>query len=304
MKAQSASHLSRGPCVEDVVPCEDEGCESAGADKNNQEAGAAGAGGGSPPADADAQHHRPRGGGGRRRRRRRKGEDGALQGRPPEDDEEGGAPGGPAPPPPPPGEPPGAAPEPPPPPPPRGTCLAANWQEERATNPLDGPEGGAPESFRWRHGHRGLLSLQFEARPASSTTAKDSYRRPPSRRTDLPARGQRQALLEWQLYQKHSKDVFEEEVAVSHPPMESQSITHRDYSQGGFLSEPPAPTKPHDYRLEQAQSFWMEHARQVTGVSSIQTSDTPFKKCAAFTTPVTEFLDQPVPHDPESYPKL
>ncbi|XP_026540743.1 LOW QUALITY PROTEIN: sperm-associated antigen 8 [Notechis scutatus] len=108
-------------------------------------------------------------------------------------------------------------------------------------------------------------------------------------------------------------------------PMESLSITHRDYRQEGFHPEPLPPTQvrgsagqsssqaphpfppghapvapltssplqPHDYRLEQPQTFWLEHAQQVPGTSSIRTGDTPFRKCAMFTTPVSECLDQP-----------
>uniref|UniRef100_A0ABM5FUX9 Sperm-associated antigen 8 n=1 Tax=Pogona vitticeps TaxID=103695 RepID=A0ABM5FUX9_9SAUR len=186
----------------------------------------------------------------------------------------------------------------------RGKCLVDNWQEERATNHLDRVPSldGGSEGFVYRHGHRGLLSLDVLAGSATSTTMKDSYRRP--RRTGLPVRGQRQAMLEWCLYQKHSKDVFEEQVATSHPPMDAKSVTRQDYGREGFLSVPPAPTKPHDYRLEQPRTFWTEHARQVPGVSAIRTSDMPFRKCATFTTPVTEYLDQPMPYDPGNCPNL
>ncbi|CAM5072640.1 unnamed protein product, partial [Natator depressus] len=70
----------------------------------------------------------------------------------------------------------------------RGKCLVHNWQEERATNELDqvpSPEVGS-EGFFYRHGHRGLLTLQLLAQLADSTTMKDSYRSP--RRTGLPGR--------------------------------------------------------------------------------------------------------------------
>ncbi|XP_062984884.1 sperm-associated antigen 8 [Elgaria multicarinata webbii] len=186
----------------------------------------------------------------------------------------------------------------------RGKCLLYNWQEERATNDLDrvpSPECGT-EGFFFRHGHHGLLTLQSLAGLAKSTTMKDCYRRP--WRTGLPVRGQREAMLEWLLYQKHSKEVFEEAVHPPSEPMESLSTTHRDYCRDGSLSGPPVPSKAHDYRLEQPQTFWLEHARQVPGVSNIRTGDTPFKKNATFTSPVTEYLDQPLPYGPENYPKL
>ncbi|KAL8204148.1 UNVERIFIED_CONTAM: hypothetical protein K2H54_068356 [Gekko kuhli] len=198
-----------------------------------------------------------------------------------------------------------APPEPPPPAPPaRGHCLLRNWQEERATNDLDevpGPADGT-EGFFYRHGHRGLLTLHSLAGLAKSTTMKDAYRRP--RRTALPVRGQREAMLEWLLYQKYSKEAFEEDVDPPRGPTASLTTTHQDYHREGYPSVAPAPTEPHDYRMEQPQSFWREHARQVPGVSSIQTGDTPFRKNASFSTPVAESLDPPMPYGPENYPKL
>ncbi|XP_042307539.1 sperm-associated antigen 8 [Sceloporus undulatus] len=186
--------------------------------------------------------------------------------------------------------------------PPRGKCLLDNWQEERATNPLDQvpcPEMGT-ESYVFRGGHRGLLTLQAQAGLASATTTKEAFQTP--RRTGLPVRGKREAMMEWLLYQKHSKEVFAEQVQAAPRPMESQSTTHRDFFQEGFVSMPPAPTKPHNYRLEQPQTFWRENAQRVTGVSCIRTEDTPFKKCAAFTTPAADYLEQP--HDQETYPNF
>nr|XP_034956469.1 LOW QUALITY PROTEIN: sperm-associated antigen 8 [Zootoca vivipara] len=229
----------------------------------------------------------------------------------------------------------------------RGKCLIYNWQEERATNDLDRvpcSEWGTEASF-YRHGHRGLLTQQFLAGLSSSTTMKDAFRKP--WRTGLPIRGQREAMLEWLLYQKHSKEV-QEQGDPPCGPMDTISTMHDHYRKEGFVSVAPAPTKvrerqvpppqgahspppappnppqkgaggrggchvtlalspphqPHDYRLEQPQTFWLEHCRQVPGVSNIRTGDTPFKKCATFTTPTTEYLDQPLPYGPENYPKL
>ncbi|XP_039224952.1 sperm-associated antigen 8-like [Crotalus tigris] len=80
-------------------------------------------------------------------------------------------------------------PEPPREPPTRGQCLMHNWQEERATNDLDlvpRPECGTEGSFH-RHGHPGLLTLDFLAGMPTTTTMKDSYPRPV--KTGLPVRG-------------------------------------------------------------------------------------------------------------------
>ncbi|XP_005314615.3 sperm-associated antigen 8 isoform X2 [Chrysemys picta bellii] len=185
----------------------------------------------------------------------------------------------------------------------RGKCLVHNWQEERATNELDqvpSPELGS-EGFFYRHGHHGLLTLQLLSQLVDSTTMKDSYRRP--RRTGLPVRGQREAMLELMLYQKYRKETLTELYPPA-GPMESLSTTHRHYCKEGFQPVLPPPSRPHDYRLEQPHTFWLESARQLPGVSNIRTSDTPFRRNATFTTPISEYLDQPLPYAPENYPKL
>ncbi|KAM5331250.1 sperm-associated antigen 8 isoform 3-T3 [Glossophaga mutica] len=79
---------------------------------------------------------------------------------------------------------------------PRGQCLLYNWEEERATNHLDqvpSMQDGS-ESFYFRHGHRGLLTLQLQAPMPFSTTQKDSYQ-PPENQFQ-PTRGKREAMLE------------------------------------------------------------------------------------------------------------
>nr|XP_013808816.1 PREDICTED: sperm-associated antigen 8 [Apteryx mantelli mantelli] len=177
---------------------------------------------------------------------------------------------------------------------PRGSCLIRNWQEERATNDLDHvprPELGS-EGFFYRHGHRGLLTHQLLSQLADSTTMKDAYRQP--WRTALPARGQREAVLEFMLYQKYRKEMLEE-ICPPPGPMESVSTTHQDYCAEGFQPAPLPTTQPHDCYTEQPHSYWLEQAHSVPGVTSIRTTDTPFRRNAAFSTPITEYLGQPMP---------
>ncbi|XP_024303282.1 sperm-associated antigen 8 isoform X4 [Homo sapiens] len=82
---------------------------------------------------------------------------------------------------------------------PRGQCLLYNWEEERATNHLDqvpSMQDGS-ESFFFRHGHRGLLTMQLKSPMPSSTTQKDSYQPPGN--VYWPLRGvkwKREAMLE------------------------------------------------------------------------------------------------------------
>ncbi|XP_037000400.2 sperm-associated antigen 8 [Artibeus jamaicensis] len=183
---------------------------------------------------------------------------------------------------------------------PRGQCLLYNWEEERATNHLDqvpSMQDGS-ESFYFRHGHQGLLTLQLQAPMPFSTTQKDSYQ-PPENRFQ-PMRGKREAMLEMLLCHQICKEVqAEQEPTREH--FEAESVTHRDYQKEPAQAGPPAPTKPHDYRKEQPETFWIQRAPQLPGVSDIRTLDTPFRKNCSFSTPVPLSLGQPLPYELENY---
>ncbi|KAF3821267.1 hypothetical protein GH733_011420, partial [Mirounga leonina] len=183
---------------------------------------------------------------------------------------------------------------------PRGHCLLYNWEEERATNHLDqvpSMQDGS-ESFFFRHGHQGLLTLQPQSPMSFSTTQKDSYQ--PPRNYYQPIRGKREAMMEMLLHHQICKEVqAEQEPTRKH--FEVESVTHRDYRKELVHAGPPAPTKPHDYRQEQPETFWMQRAPQLPGVSNIKTLDTPFRKNCSFSTPVPLSLGQPLPYEPENY---
>nr|KAF6487597.1 sperm associated antigen 8 [Rousettus aegyptiacus] len=145
---------------------------------------------------------------------------------------------------------------------PRGRCLLYNWEEERATNHLDqvpSMQDGS-ESFFFRHGHRGLLTLQLQSPMPLSTTQKDAYQ-PPGHHYQ-PSRGKREAMLEMLLYQQICKEVqAEQEPTRKHVEMES--VTHHDYQKELVKEGPPASTKPHDYHKEQPETFWIQRAPQL-----------------------------------------
>ncbi|NXS62600.1 SPAG8 protein, partial [Brachypteracias leptosomus] len=192
---------------------------------------------------------------------------------------------------------------------PWGSCLINNWQEERATNHLDAVPGQEPdwEGFVYRHGHHGLLVHQLTSWPTGSTTTKDTYC--PPHRVLLLGRGQREAMLESMLYQKYrqampqrggpyyKKEMLEEK-CPRQMPMESVSTTHQDYRVQGCQFTPLPTTQPHNYCTEQPCSFWLEHAHSLPGVTG--TGDSPFRRNAAFSTPITEYLEQPLPCAPLS----
>ncbi|CAO2580585.1 Sperm-associated antigen 8 [Lemmus lemmus] len=145
---------------------------------------------------------------------------------------------------------------------PRGQCLLHNWEEERATNQLDQIprlQDGS-ESYFFRHGHQGLLSMQLQAAMPGSTTQKDSYQLP--RNVCQPLRGVKHER--WG--QKESRLPSKEVQAEQDPPrklFEAESVTHRDYTAKMVQTGPPAPTKPHDYRQEQPETFWKQRAPQL-----------------------------------------
>ncbi|KAM5331249.1 sperm-associated antigen 8 isoform 2-T2 [Glossophaga mutica] len=183
---------------------------------------------------------------------------------------------------------------------PRGQCLLYNWEEERATNHLDqvpSMQDGS-ESFYFRHGHRGLLTLQLQAPMPFSTTQKDSYQ-PPENQFQ-PTRGKREAMLEMLLCHQICKEVQAEQ-EPAREPFEAESVTHRDYQKEPAQAGPPVPTKPHDYRKEQPETFWIQRAPQLPGVSDIRTLDTPFRKNCSFSTPVPLSLGQPLPYELGNY---
>ncbi|CAJ0957939.1 unnamed protein product [Ranitomeya imitator] len=84
----------------------------------------------------------------------------------------------------------------------------------------------------------------------------------------------------------------------------TESSSKRDYLVEGFLPKIPTPSKEYDYRMDQAKTFWMENVNRITGVSDIRTRNSPFKRSSAFSTPISHYLDQSVPHSIENYPNM
>ncbi|KAM6229936.1 sperm-associated antigen 8 [Porphyrio hochstetteri] len=86
-----------------------------------------------------------------------------------------------------------------------------------------------------------------------------------------------------------------EEIHPRRMPMESVSTTHRDYCAGGYQSTPLPTSQPHNYCTDQPCSFWLEQACGLLGATSISRGDSAFRRNAAFSTPITESLEQPPP---------
>ncbi|KAM8960981.1 sperm-associated antigen 8 [Pelodytes ibericus] len=182
-------------------------------------------------------------------------------------------------------------------------CLLHNWVEERATASLDSPVTDvASAGHAYRHGQRGILTTQVEAHISDCTTNADSYRTPnPDRVQQI---GQRQEMLQKHLYHKYSKEIYEASDSSCDTLTVKESTTKRDYQVDGFIPQRLATSKSHNYRTEQAITFWTANVHRIPGVSDIRTRDTAFKRTAAFSTPITEYLNQPLPHGLENYPNL
>ncbi|XP_036891920.1 sperm-associated antigen 8 isoform X2 [Sturnira hondurensis] len=150
---------------------------------------------------------------------------------------------------------------------PRGQCLLYNWEEEGSGKPC------------WR---------------CSCAT------RSGERLGEGEGEDKNQGRMAWTPPSLYSKEVqAEEEPTREH--FEAESVTHRDYQKEPAQAGPPAPTKPHDYRKEQPETFWIQRAPQLPGVSDIRTLDTPFRKNCSFSTPVPLSLGQPLPYELENY---
>ncbi|NXK11062.1 SPAG8 protein, partial [Herpetotheres cachinnans] len=185
---------------------------------------------------------------------------------------------------------------------PWGSCLIHNWQEEKATNHLDLMLGQQPGSkgFTHQHGHHGLLVHQPLSWPTDGTTMKDSYRLP--HRTRLLGQGKADPLPPTEgcgVCSAGRKEMLQE-ICPPRMPMESVSTTHQDYRAGGCQSTLLPTTQPHNYYTEQPCSFWLEQAHSLPGVTSIRSGDSPFRRNAAFSTPITKYLEQPLPCAPLS----
>ncbi|XP_025077821.1 sperm-associated antigen 8-like [Pomacea canaliculata] len=183
-------------------------------------------------------------------------------------------------------------------------CLLENWVEERAVKDID-PDvkiGGEVTSLakELRHGHRGVLSADFNARCENKTIHRISYT--PPEITSVRQTGRRKELMRRMLFAQ----ICEEKKVGPEPepePTDFRSVKMVDYD-FEFESKPPAPTRDHNYRTEQPVTFWTEHKDKLHGVTQIKTRDTVFRRNDAFTKPIEEYWNEPKPYELEDYPKM
>ncbi|XP_022600119.1 sperm-associated antigen 8 [Seriola dumerili] len=167
-----------------------------------------------------------------------------------------------------------------------GKCLLHNWTEERAVAALDNEE---TKTQIQRHGHRGILTMDQESKMETVTTLKAAYVLPKGPGVRL--KGIRGELLE-----KHIAQMISDKVHAQLNPLTPKtdfcSTTHRDFCVEGFVPLTPGTTQAHDYKTDQAVTFWSENYQLVQGVTPVQTLKAPFRKSALFSTPISERLDE------------
>ncbi|XP_072428117.1 sperm-associated antigen 8 isoform X1 [Chiloscyllium punctatum] len=172
----------------------------------------------------------------------------------------------------------------------KNKCLIGNWLEQRMAVPFDHDEEKAvSNAIAFKDGHKGLLTTDYLSNLSNLTVYKESYPPPmkPPRETGI-----RKQLIEKYMYHKISKEIFDaHEAALALQPMESLTVTGRDFKVEGFKSVPRPPTMIHNYKTEQPITIWTDHATQIHGVTPIKNPHTPFRKNTSFTKPITETLD-------------
>ncbi|XP_031711500.1 sperm-associated antigen 8 isoform X2 [Anarrhichthys ocellatus] len=142
-----------------------------------------------------------------------------------------------------------------------------------------------------KHGRRGILMMDQESKMETVTTMKAAFVPPKSLGVRL--RGARGELLE-----KHITEMIREKVHAelnpTDPSLETDycSTTQKDFCVEGFVPHIPETTQVHDYKTDQAVSFWSENCHRIQGATAVQNLKAPFRKSTLFSTPIGERLDE------------
>jgi hypothetical protein len=83
------------------------------------------------------------------------------------------------------------------------------------------------------------------------------------------------------------------------PQPDYLSVTKKDFFSNDFTPIERKPEKEHDLYQEQAVTFWSQQLDKqcLPGLTQVRTQDTPFRRNAAFSTPIGESYDSPKPHE-------
>ncbi|KAK5851710.1 hypothetical protein PBY51_023243 [Eleginops maclovinus] len=167
-----------------------------------------------------------------------------------------------------------------------GKCMLHNWVEERAMEDVDAQE---TRTQIQKHGHKGIFTMDQESKMESVTTLRADF--VPPKGPGVRLRGIRGELLE-----KHIAQMIREKVTAERnrpsPKTDFCSTTQKDFCAQGFVPLTPETTQVHDYKADQAITFWSENCQRIQGATAVQTVKAPFRKSALFSTPISERLDE------------
>ncbi|XP_062269550.1 sperm associated antigen 8 [Platichthys flesus] len=76
------------------------------------------------------------------------------------------------------------------------------------------------------------------------------------------------------------------------PKTDFCSTSQREFKVEGFVPLSPESTQVHDYKTEEAITFWSENQQRVEGVTAVEFLESPFRRSAFFTKQVGEWLDE------------
>ncbi|XP_061656041.1 sperm associated antigen 8 isoform X1 [Phyllopteryx taeniolatus] len=136
-----------------------------------------------------------------------------------------------------------------------------------------------------RYGHKGILTMNTGSQMENITTLKAAFAPPKSPGVRL--RGIRSELLERRIAQI-IKDKIHAERNPPLPQTDFSTTTQRDFRVEGFVPQATKNNRFHDYKSEQAISYWSENYQRIQGVSAVESPNTPFRKSAQFSTPIGE----------------
>ncbi|PWA13838.1 sperm associated antigen 8 isoform X2 [Gambusia affinis] len=163
--------------------------------------------------------------------------------------------------------------------------LKDNWVEEKAVAALNIDD--KKKSVRL-NGHEGLITINRGCKMETLSLFGASYI--PLPRPEGKVKGVRKELLE-----KHLSQLIREKILADMKPEEVQpdysTTQQRHFCAPGFIPSRPKPSTDHDYRNEEAITFWSDNYQKIQRVSPIKNPNAPFKKSSLFSTRIPDRLD-------------
>uniref|UniRef100_A0A096M8I8 Sperm associated antigen 8 n=1 Tax=Poecilia formosa TaxID=48698 RepID=A0A096M8I8_POEFO len=173
---------------------------------------------------------------------------------------------------------------------PRG-ILKDNWVEEKAVAALNIDD--KKKSVRL-NGHEGLITINRGCKMETLSLFGASYI--PLKGPDVRVKGGagvRKELLERHLSQMMREKILAEMKPVEPEPKPDYRSTHQcHFCAPGFVPSRPKASTDHDYRNEEAITFWSDNFQKIQRVSPIKNPTAPFKKSSLFSTRIQDRLDE------------